>query len=501
MTDHANPDLNNLRRRLGTITALEQASMVLMWDQATYMPQAGGRARGEQLAALKAAAHEQSTDLDLGRLLDRLENVLDLSPVDAALVRVSREDFDKKARIPAELVAQTAAHEVESYQAWEMAREANDFSLVAPKLEKTVGLSRAYADCFPGYAHIADPLIDIADPGQTVSRIVPLFDGLRQALVPLVQAVTEADAPPPLPAGPYDADAQLAFSRMVAERFGYDFSRGRLDRSAHPFTISFSIDDVRITTRVRDDDPTECLFSTFHEAGHGMYEQGIDLAYEGTPVAAGTSSGLHESQSRLWENLVGRSRPFWNHFYGDLQATFPVQLGGLLLDDFYRSINRVSRSLVRTGADELTYNLHVMLRFDLELALLTGDLAVADLPDAWVARMEADLGLTPPDHNMGVLQDVHWFAGQVGGAFQGYTLGNIYCAQLFDAALTRQPELAGQIEAGDFAGLLAWLTEHVYRHGRALNADQVVLQASGKPATIDPYVTYLDVKYRGLYGL
>ncbi len=492
--------LAELKTRLHTITALEQAAMVLMWDQATHMPGPGGTARGAQLAALKQITHERATDAALGRLLDGLDD-RKLAGADAALVRVARFDFDRKRRVPATLVERIAAHEVTSYQAWEAAREAADFALVAPALAQTVALSRQYADCFADADHVADPLIEMADPGQTVAHIQPLFTDLRQRLVPLVRAVAERAGEEPTLAGHFPEAAQLAVSRRIAGRFGYDFERGRLDLSAHPFTTSFSIDDVRITTRVREDDLTECLYSTLHEAGHGMYEQGVDRVFEGTPVAAGTSSGLHESQSRLWENQVGRSRGFCEAFFPLLREAFPQPLQGWDPERFYRAINRVRPSLIRTDADELTYNLHVMLRFDLELQLLTGDLDVSDLPEAWNGRIHADLGVTPADPNQGVLQDIHWFAGPVGGAFQGYTLGNIYSAQLFRAACRAHPEVGRQMAEGRFDALRNWLTANVYRHGRSIPADTVVTRATGQPPSIDPYMDYLTDKYGALYGL
>jgi carboxypeptidase Taq len=265
--------------------------------------------------------------------------------------------------------------------------------------------------------------------------------------------------------------------------------------------VKFSLGDVRITTRVQERDLSDALFSTLHEAGHAMYEQGIHRAFEGTSLGRGTSAGVHESQSRLWENLVGRSRGFWQHYYPRLQAVFPGQLGDVPLDVFYRAINKVQRSLIRTDADEVTYNLHVMLRFDFELALLEGKLRVADLPDAWNARYESDLGLTPPNHHSGVLQDVHWFAGTVGGAFQGYTLGNVLSALFYDAALAAHPEIPGEIEQGQFATLHTWLRDNIYTHGAKFTADELVQRVTGRPMRIEPYIEYLRGKFGELYPL
>ncbi|MCX7669437.1 MAG: carboxypeptidase M32, partial [Anaerolineae bacterium] len=333
---------------------------------------------------------------------------------------MARREFERATRVPAAFVAELSAHTAESFQVWAAARPANDFARVQPLLERTLDLSRQLAEYFAPYEHIADPLIDEADEGMTVATLRPLFAQLREQLVPIVQAIT---AQPPADDAClrqyFPEKAQWDFALAVIREFGYDFNRGRLDKTHHPFMTKFSLGDCRITTRVDEHHLGENLFSVMHEAGHAMYEQGIAMAYEGTPLAAGTSAGAHESQSRLWENLVGRSQPFWSHFYPKLQAVFPEQLGNVPLDTFYRAINKVERSLIRTAADEVTYNLHVMIRFDLELALLEGKLTVAELPEAWRARYAADLGITPPDDKNGCMQDVHWYAGVIGGAFQG----------------------------------------------------------------------------------
>ena len=495
-------DLDALKQRLAELGALEGATMLLHWDQATFLPDRGGTARGRQLEVLQRLAHERGTDPALGRLLAGLSAWAEGdTSTDAALVRVAQRDFDRATRVPDQLVGEIAAHTSASYGEWCKAREANDFAPVADTLARTLDLSRRYADCFD-HEHIADPLIDRADGGFTVATLAPVFATVRTALVPLAKAVIAA--PPPDTTclnGPYDTDQQVAFSRTVAAQLGYDFERGRLDESPHPFTVGMGIDDVRITTRVRQDDLTECLFSTIHEAGHGMYEQGIDPALDGTPLATGTSSGLHESQSRLWENRVGRSEAFWDYWYGPLQAVFPGQLAAVSQADFYRAIHEVSARLIRTDADELTYDLHVMMRFDLECDLLTGAIHVADLPEIWAARMTADQGITPPDHNSGVLQDVHWFAGLVGGAFQGYTLGNMMSAQLYEAAELAMPALDEQFRQGDFSALKGWLNQQVHYSGRGEDTLPILQRATGRGLDAAPYIHYLTDKYRTIYGL
>jgi carboxypeptidase Taq len=334
------------------------------------------------------------------------------------------------------------------------------------------------------------------------SSVRAVFDQLREHLVPMVQAIT-AQSPADvscLQAG-YPQQDQEAFFVPIVRALGFDYERGRHDVSAHPFTTNFSIGDVRITVRFNEHDLGEALFSAMHEAGHAMYEQGSDPNYEATPLAGGTSSGVHESQSRLWENIVGRSKGFWTHYYPKLQDVFPAQLGGVPLDAFYRAINAVRRSLIRTDADEVTYNLHVMLRFGLELDLLEGKLAVRDLPEAWRERFKADLGITPPDDRDGVLQDVHWYSGSIGGAFQGYTLGNILSVQFYDTALKAHPEIPDEIAAGRFGALYTWLVENVYRPGSKFTANELVERVTGEPLTVTPYVNYLQRKYGELYDL
>ena len=497
--------LNELKTRLAEIDDLELAASVLGWDQNTYMPPGGAPARGRQIATLRRLAHEKSTGAALGKLLDDLlpyGEGLAYESDDAALIRVARRDYERAVKVPPEFVAQLAEHASASFQVWTEARPADDFARVQPYLEKTLDLSRQYAEFFPGYEHIADPLIDFADYGMKASTVSAIFAELREQLVPIVQAIT---AQPPADDAcirqTFPKEQQLTFGMDAAKRFGYDFDRGRLDQAPHPFTTKFSIGDVRITTRVQKDYLGDALFSTLHEAGHAMYEQGVNVDLAGTPLANGTSSGVHESQSRLWENVVGRSRGFWRCFYPKLQAVFPDQLGSVSLDTFYRAINKVERSLIRTGADEVTYNLHVLLRFDLELQMLEGKLAVRDLPEAWRERFQADLGLAPPDDRDGVLQDIHWYAGIVGGGFQGYTLGNIMGAAFYENALNAHPEISAEIEAGEFDTLHAWLKENIYRHGRKYTAPELIERVTGEPLSIEPYIRYLRTKYGELYEL
>jgi carboxypeptidase Taq len=358
------------------------------------------------------------------------------------------------------------------------------------------------AGCFPGHAHVADPLIDFSDQGMKAADIRRIFGELRARLVPITRAILSR---PPADDACLRHDAevskQLAFGLEVIRRYGYDFKRGRQDMTHHPFMTKFSLGDVRITTRARKNDLTDSLFSTLHESGHAMYEQGIRMDFEGTPLATGTSSGVHESQSRLWENQVGRGLDFWTFFYPEIQKNFPAELGKVPLDTFYRAINKVGRTLIRTDADEVTYNLHVMIRFGLELDMLEGKLAIKDLADAWAARYKEDLGVDVPDHKDGVLQDVHWFSGPIGGVFQGYTLGNIMAAQFFAKAKAAHPSIPEEIRRGGFGTLHGWLRENIYQHGAKFTPDELLERVTGGPLTIGPYADYLWGKFQPLYGL
>ena len=498
-------DFKQLKERLQAIEDLHGAEAALTWDQATYVPRGGVEARARQLALLSSLAHERLTDPAIGRLLDSVTPWADRQGADsdaAALVRVARRDYDRATRVPPAFVHRLTEHTSTSYHTWERARPANDFAAVRPFLETTVELSRELASFHPGYAYPYDALIDLAEDGLTVQEVRRLFGELRAGLVPLIEKIrSRPEVDDGCLTGDFPEGAQRAFGETVVRSFGYDFGRGRQDKTAHPFMIKLGRGDVRITTRYRDDCLSDGLFSTLHEAGHAMYEQGIDDALDGTPLFHGTTAGVHESQSRLWENLVGRSLPFWEHWYPRLKEAFPNALNGAGVETFYRAINKVAPSLIRVEADEVTYNLHVMLRFDLEMALLEGKLAVADLPDAWRERIRADLGVTPTDDRDGAMQDVHWYGGIVGGAFQSYTLGNVMSAQFFAAARRSVGDLDQQLGSGEFGPLRDWLTANLYRHGRKFTPPELVRRATGEPLSITPYLGYLNTKYGAIYGL
>jgi len=497
--------LAELKTRLREIADLRAANSVLSWDQATFMPEGGAPARGRQMAMLSRLAHERSVAPEIGRLIETLTPYGESLPStsdDACLIRVARRDFDKAIKVPADYVERANAHGSASYQEWTRARPANDFKSMVPYLEKTLDLSREYAEFFAPYAHVADPLIDDADEGMTAAAVRKLFGDLRRGLLPLVEAIcAQPEADDSCLRQQFAQSSQLAFSKRAAAQMGYDFARGRLDLTHHPFCAKFSAGDVRITTRVNEHDLGDALFSTLHESGHAMYEQGVDPALAGTPLGGGVSAGVHESQSRLWENIVARSLGFWRHFYPLLQQAFENRLAAVRLETFHRAINKVVRSLIRTDADEVTYNLHVMLRFDLELRMLEGKLAVKDLAQAWRVAMQSDLGITPPDDRNGCLQDVHWYAGAIGGAFHSYTIGNILGAQFYAAALQTHPEIPCQIARGEFGTLHAWLRDNIYRHGSKFPPNELVRRATGSALTMKPYLAYLGKKYGELYRL
>jgi carboxypeptidase Taq len=497
--------LAEVKARLREISDLRYAGAVLSWDQATYMPDDGADARGRQNAVLYRLAHEKAVAPAVGKLLDALLPFGDSLPYDsddASLIRVARRDYDKAIKVPADYVARSNVHSSASYDAWTRARPANDFGTMVPYLEKTLDLSREYSGFFAPYKHVADPHIDDADQGLTTASIRKLFGELRRELVPMVRAICDqAPADDACIHQTFPKAAQFDFGLNATQRMGYDLKRGRLDLTHHPFCTKFSDGDVRITTRVNETDLGDALFSTLHEAGHAMYEQGVSAALGGKPLGEGVSAGVHESQSRLWENVVARSRGFWEHFYPLLQRVFPDQFARVPLDTFHRAINKVSRSLIRTDADEVTYNLHVMLRFDLELRLLEGKLRVKDLPEAWRAGMQDSLGIAPPDDRDGCLQDVHWFSSGIGGGFQSYTIGNILAAQFYASALKAHPDIPREIARGEFGTLHTWLRDTIYQHGAKFTPNELIKRATGSAMSMKPYLDYLRGKYGELYRL
>jgi carboxypeptidase Taq len=497
--------LELLKSKLAEVSDLKRATAVLGWDQQTYMPPGGAAARSEQLATLERLSHEMFTSTEVGELLEAAGDEvsqLAYNSDEASLVRVSRRDYEKARKIPSSLVAELARTASMGMQVWVKAKAQSDFGGFQPALEKIYQLQRDLANCLGYEEHLYDALLDQYEPGLKTTLLRDLFAGLKEKLVPLVQSISQnlQEVDDLVLHRTYDAQKQWDFGMEVLKRFGYDLDRGRQDKSVHPFTTSFSINDVRITTRIDKDFLPSALFGTLHECGHGLYEQGVSRALERTPLSGGASLGIHESQSRLWENLVGRSRGFWKFFFPRLQSAFPEALSDVSQESFYRAINRVQPSLIRVEADEVTYNLHVLLRFELEVAVLGDEVKVADLPEAWNSKMKSYLGVVPSDDSQGVLQDVHWSNGLI-GYFPTYTLGNLVSVQLFDAARRERPVILEQLEKGEFSELLAWLRERVHQFGRKFLPTELVKQATGQHLQAGPYMDYLKSKYAEIYGI
>jgi carboxypeptidase Taq len=497
--------LEQLKTILAEVTDLGRAAALLDWDQETYMPPGGVTARSEQLSTLLRLSHVRFTGDEVGRLLAELEDETSGRPFDsyeASLVRVTRRDYDKDRKLPPELISEIARAGSAAQPVWRKARKEANFKLFAPVLEKNVELNRRLADAL-GYADRPyDALIDRYEPGMTTDELESIFAELKRAIVPLVADIARhADAVDDrLLYRGFEPTAQVKYALDLVTKLGYDLERGRQDISTHPFSTSFGPGDVRITTRVSRDFFNECLFGSIHESGHAMYNQGIGDDLDRTPLWDGASPGVHESQSRLWENLVGRSRPFWKHFFPSLRSAFPGPLRDVDDEAFFRAVNRSYPSLIRVEADEVTYNMHVLLRFELENELLEGKLKVKDLPEAWNQRVQAYLGINVPNDREGVLQDIHW-ASVSFGVFPGYTLGNLIGAQLMEKVRADIPDLDAQFEAGQFASLLGWLHKNVHRHGRKFTPNELLERATGKPLTAAPWIAYVREKFGALYGI
>ncbi len=505
MADTKSEAVARLRGHLAPILDLGAAASVLAWDQQTYMPPGGGRARAEHLSTLRRLTHEMFTSPQTRALLEAAEAEaasLDADSDEAAIVRMTRRDYDRATKLPSDFVAERTRAAATSVEVWRKARPANDFALFRPHLEQMVDFARRTADYIGFEDHPYDALLDAYEPKMTSREVTALFATLRERTVPLVRAI--ADRGDVVDASfltrEYDEGMQEAFARKVVEDFGYDFSRGGLARAPHPFATGFSRDDVRITTRFDARYLPSAVFAIFHESGHAMYGQGISPTLERTTLAGGAGLGVHESQSRMWENLVGRSRPFWRRYFPRLREMFPQQLADVDAETFYRAVNRVAPSLIRVEADEVTYNLHIVLRYELERALLEGTLAAADLPAAWNARMQGFLGVTPPNDADGVMQDIHWSTGSF-GYFPTYTVGNVMSAQLFEAARRAHPGLMEEIGRGEFGPLLGWLRENVHVHGRKFFPQDLLERATGSQLTPEPYLRYLWEKFGEIYGV
>jgi carboxypeptidase Taq len=496
--------INQLKKILNEVYNLGAVKGLLDWDQHVNMPPGGAEDRGQQLAAISKHEHAVATSDELGELLDELAShakQLDPDSDDACLIRVAREEYDRERRIDPRWVMEQASVSAIATAAWAKARAASDFGMYQAPLEEMLALARDYAGFFAPYDHVYDPFIDRYEPGITTREVKKIFLDLRSEQVELIRAIgTRPQVDDSFLHLDYPLAAQREFSVDVITHLGYEWKKGRLDLSAHPFTSSFGLGDVRLTTRFNPKMIAFGLLSSTHECGHGLYDLGFSPAFQRTPLASGSSSGFHESQSRMYENLVGLSLPFWKYFFPRLQATFPAQLGNVGLMDFYRGLNLVEASPIRVEADEATYNLHIMLRMEIEIQVLEGSLAVKDLPAAWNQRMRDYLGITPKSDALGVLQDMHWAIGLV-GYFPSYSLGNLISVQLWEKMEKEIPDLAEQMARGQFAALLDWLRRNVHVHGRKYKPQTLIRRITGSTIDPNPYLRYLKRKYSEIYGL
>jgi carboxypeptidase Taq len=496
------PDLSSrfdeLLRRLGEISDLQRTAALLVWDQETKMPPLGAAARAEQLATLARLAHDRATAPELGSLVEELrelEESTEPESFEASVVRVARRDYEKKRRVPSELRAELTRAGSLGYGAWLEARAAADYEILRPHLERRIALTQEYVACHEPFDDPYDPLLDDHERGMRTADVAAIFAHLKAELVPLVGGIREA-ADDSCLHGNFAPERQRQFSLEVLSRWGMDDQSWRLDDTVHPFAVALSESDIRLTTRF-DDDNLGGILSCLHEFGHGIYERQVDARYFRTPLQEGTSSSFHEAQSRLWENVVGRRLSTWRFFYPRLQEAFREQLAHVPLDEFHRAVNRVTPSTIRVDADEVTYSLHIVLRFELEREMLAGSVTSADLPDAFDAKLREYLGVEPAKVVEGVLQDVHWSDSNF-GYFPTYALGNVISVQLWERATSELGDLDPEFERGEFGSLREWLREHVHRWGRSFGPAELLQRVVGGPLDAEPYLAYLREKVAAL---
>ena len=492
-----------LRSELAELHDLAKARGLLSWDQQVMMPRRGAAVRAEQLATLEKTMHARFTSDEMGRMLEDLrpyEESLPYESDEASLIRVARRDWEKARKVPTELRAEMARSAALAIPGWVDARARSDFDAFLPHLERNLALRRRYVECFEPDGDPYDVVLDDFEPGMKTAEVRAVFERLKEEQIPLIAAIGgRGDVDDPTQGRIFPLEAQKRFERVVVDAFGFTEDAWRLDPTVHPFASNTCTTDIRITTRYFDDN-LDGLFGTMHEFGHGLYEHQIDPALERTPLCRGTSLGLHESQSRMWENLVGRSRPFWRRFFPKLQELFPDALGDVDEEAWYRGVNKVEPSLIRVEADEATYNLHIILRFELEQDLLAGTVQLRDLPEIWSERMRDYLGIDVPDDRRGVLQDTHWALGSI-GYFPTYALGNVISLQLWERIEEEIPDLEEQFEAGDFAALRDWLRENLHRHGRKFTPKEMLERVVGGGIDPEPYARYLHSKFGEIYQL
>ncbi len=495
--------IDQLRARYAEVHDISMAASVLQWDQEVMMPPKGAAARGKQLATLSALAHRLFVSPEMGALLEDLQQQAgSLTGDDAILLNETRYEYARATRLPEAFVKEFTEAQSNAYHAWVKAREASDFSLFAPHLETVVDLNKRKADYFGYEDSPYDALLEEFERGMTTAALRGIFSELAERQKDLVARIMASSHQPDTSwlGQCWDTEAQWQFTVQVVRELGYDFDAGRQDKSVHPFTTNFDINDVRITTRLDESDLFSALTGSIHECGHALYEQGFRAEDARTILAQAISLGIHESQSRLWENMAGRSLPFWKHYALKLRAAFNNQLAAITPEAIYAAINKVEPSLIRVEADECTYNLHIILRFELEVDLIEGNLKIADVPEAWNAKVKDYLGLDVPNDAQGCLQDIHWSHAAF-GYFPPYALGNLYAAQLMQQIERDIPELWQQVEQGAFANLREWLRANVHQHGRRMLAPDLIEHVTGQAPTSQPFLDYLERKYAELYRL
>ncbi len=483
------------------IADIHYASAVLNWDMSTYMPEKGNHHRAQQLSTLTGIAHDLSTDNELGNLLEVLCKDSTLSDGEKRNVQLSQKSYLREKKFTTEFVIEKSKAISEAYHAWVAAREANDFKIYEPSLKKLVDIVRKEAEILDYEDHPYDALLDLYEPDAKTNEIDAVFADVKTYLVPFVKQILAKETPQNnFLQKHYEKDKQWNFGMMLLEKMGYDFKAGRQDISVHPFTTSFSPLDVRVTTRINEHDFTSMTWSCIHEGGHALYEQGLPVDQYGLPLGEAVSLGIHESQSRLWENCVGRSLSYWKANYSELQKSFPENLSTVLLTDFYKAINLVKQSFIRTESDELTYHLHVFIRFEIEKGLIEGSLHVHDLPEIWNAKYKEYLGVDVPDDKTGVLQDIHWSHGSF-GYFPTYSLGSFYAVQFFNQAKKDMPNLVAEIESGNTSLLLKWLREKIHSHGKMFSAQALCERVTGEKLNFSHFMNYAKEKYGAIYSV
>jgi carboxypeptidase Taq len=484
--------LERLRAVLAEIADLQHAEMLLDWDSRVFMPHAGARARADTVATVGRLAHERFVSDEVGELLDKLdENEYDYDSFEASLIRVTRRDWKRYHRVPPELAGEMRRSSAIAVAAWDEAKATSDFDSFAPHLERQLELKHRYIECFPKADNPYDVLLQDWEDGLTTPQVVDIFETLKRELPPLIEQAPRVDLSPLR--GPFPVDSQKAASGHILAAFGFAADNWRIDETPHPFASNPGTGDVRLTTHY-DADNLHALFSSMHEFGHGVYEWGVDPSFARTPLGSGASSAFHESQSRTWENLVGRSRGFWRWFYPQLQSVFSRELDGIGEETFYRAVNAVRPTLVRIDADEVTYGLHIIMRFELEQDLLSGVVAVRDVPEAWNEQVLHYLGLEVTDDAHGVLQDMHWSIGLL-GYFPTYQLGNVISLQIWQRAIAELGDVEEQFARGEFVPLREWLREHVYRFGRMFEPQELLRRVAGSELDPGPYLAYLREKF------